>query len=90
MREESLITAPGAQFDFVSRFFAPVFGIDEDPATGSAHTTLIPYWATRLNKSELTAVQLSNRQGKMFCKMRSDRVEIGGMAKTYLIGEIYL
>jgi PhzF family phenazine biosynthesis protein len=83
-----IITAPGKEADFVSRFFAPQFGINEDPATGSAHTTLTPYWSKRLNKTELVAHQLSERQGKMFCKMRGERVEIGGRAVTYLVGEI--
>jgi predicted PhzF superfamily epimerase YddE/YHI9 len=72
----------------VSRFFAPQVGINEDPATGSAHTTLIPYWAEHLNKKELTARQLSKRQGLMNCRLEKNRVSISGKAKTYLKGEI--
>jgi PhzF family phenazine biosynthesis protein len=85
-----IATAKGEKSDFVSRFFAPQSGIDEDPVTGSAHTTLTPYWAGQLNKKELSAVQLSARKGNLICKHLNDRVEISGKAKTYLIGEIYL
>jgi PhzF family phenazine biosynthesis protein len=85
-----IATAKGEKSDFVSRFFAPQSGIDEDPVTGSAHTTLIPYWAAQLNKKELSAIQLSERKGNLTCKYLNDRVEISGKAKTYLIGEIYL
>jgi len=85
-----IVTANGTQADFVSRFFAPQSGINEDPVTGSAHTTLIPFWAEKLNKTELTAMQLSKRKGLLFCKYLNDRVEIGGQAKLYLTGEIYL
>ena len=73
---------------FVSRYFAPQFGIDEDPVTGSAHTTLMPYWAKRLGKNELSAIQLSERRGRLHCVLRGDRVEISGKAVTYLVGEI--
>ena len=85
-----IATAKGEKSDFVSRFFAPQSGIDEDPVTGSAHTTLTPYWADRLGKMELSAIQLSARKGNLSCKSLNDRVEISGKAKTYLIGEIYL
>jgi PhzF family phenazine biosynthesis protein len=85
-----IATAKGEKSDFVSRFFAPQSGIDEDPVTGSAHTTLTPYWSTQLNKKELSAVQLSTRKGNLTCKYLNDRVEISGKAKTYLIGEIFL
>ncbi|HRG53797.1 MAG TPA: PhzF family phenazine biosynthesis protein [Bacteroidia bacterium] len=85
-----IATAKGEKSDFVSRFFAPQSGIDEDPATGSAHTTLTPYWADRLGKNELSAIQLSARKGYLSCKFLKDRVEISGKAKLYLIGEIYL
>ena len=85
-----IITAKGDKVDFVSRFFAPKFGVNEDPVTGSAHTTLIPYWAKQLDKIELTAIQLSNREGYLECKYLNDRVEIGGQGKLYLIGEIFL
>jgi len=85
-----IVTAKGDKVDFVSRFFAPQSGINEDPVTGSAHTTLIPYWSKKLNKNELTAIQLSERKGYLKCKYLADRVEISGKAKLYLIGEIYL
>jgi len=84
----TIITAPGKKTDFVSRFFAPKVGVNEDPVTGAAHTTLIPYWAHRLNKKELTAMQLSKRQGYLRCKLVNDRVHISGKAKTYLLGEL--
>jgi len=85
-----IITAKGNTVDFVSRFFAPQSGINEDPVTGSAHTTLIPYWSEQLNKDELTAMQLSKRTGYLSCKYLHDRVDISGQAKLYLIGEIYI
>lgn len=85
-----IVTAKGDTSDFVSRFFAPQSGIDEDPVTGSAHTTLTPYWAGQLGKKELTAVQLSARKGNLRCNYLGDRVEISGKAMTYLIGEIFL
>lgn len=85
-----IATAKGEKSDFVSRFFAPQSGIDEDPVTGSAHTTLIPYWADCLGKNELTAIQLSARKGHLQCKLLNDRVEISGKAKTYLVGEVFL
>lgn len=84
-----IITAPGSQVDFVSRFFGPQSGIDEDPVTGSAHTTLIPYWSKRLNKDALSAIQLSKRKGLLACKYLGERVLISGKAKTYLIGDIF-
>lgn len=84
-----IITAKGEKVDFVSRFFAPQSGIDEDPVTGSAHTTLIPFWSKKLNKTKLTAIQLSERKGYLQCELLNDRVEISGQAKLYLIGEIY-
>lgn len=83
-----IITAPGNQSDFVSRFFAPPAGIDEDPVTGSAHTTLTPFWAERLGKKSLHAYQLSQRKGELFCELAGDRVLISGKAVTYLKGEI--
>jgi PhzF family phenazine biosynthesis protein len=85
-----IITAKGSQSDFVSRFFAPEAGVTEDPVTGSAHTSLIPYWAKILEKNELTAIQLSARGGHLACKYMNDRVEIGGQARTFLIGNIFL
>lgn len=83
-----IISAKGNGVDFVSRFFAPQVGVNEDPVTGSAHTTLIPYWAKQLNKVELTAIQLSKRTGHLQCKFLNDRVEISGQGKLYLTGEI--
>lgn len=85
-----MVTAEGKNADFVSRFFAPASGIDEDPVTGSAHTTLTPYWAARLSKNKLSAVQLSQRKGYLECELKNDRVEISGKVRTYLTGEIYI
>jgi predicted PhzF superfamily epimerase YddE/YHI9 len=72
----------------VSRFFAPQSGINEDPVTGSAHTTLTPYWSNRLKKNELTARQLSKRGGFLLCKNKKEKIEISGNAIVYMIGEI--
>jgi PhzF family phenazine biosynthesis protein len=83
-----IVTASGEDVDFVSRFFAPQSGIDEDPVTGSAHTTLIPYWAEKLSKKILTAKQLSKRGGYLKCELADDRVNITGQARLYLQGEI--
>lgn len=85
-----IITAKGNQVDFVSRFFGPQSGVDEDPVTGSAHTTLTPYWAGELGKNELTAMQLSARKGYLQCNWLGDRVEISGQCRLYLTGEIHL
>lgn len=85
-----IITSRGNSVDFVSRFFAPQSGINEDPVTGSAHTTLTPYWAKKLNKNELVAMQLSNRKGFIKCKHLNERVEISGKVKLFLIGDIYM
>lgn len=85
-----IVTAPGNKIDFVSRFFAPKVGIDEDPVTGSAHCTLIPFWAKRLNKHSLRARQLSARGGELFCKQLGERVEISGEARLFLRGHILL
>ncbi|WP_439555352.1 PhzF family phenazine biosynthesis protein [Dyadobacter sp.] len=85
-----IVTAPGEDVDFVSRFFAPQSGIDEDPVTGSAHTTLIPYWAEKLEKNKMTAKQLSKRGGYLKCELDGERVYIGGQAKLYLKGEILI
>ncbi len=83
-----IVTAPGTDCDFVSRFFAPAAGIDEDPVTGSAHCTLTPYWAARLDKTELRARQRSERGGDLLCRLAGDRVHISGHAVTYLQGSI--
>jgi PhzF family phenazine biosynthesis protein len=82
-------TAPGdGGIDYVLRFFAPAQGIPEDPATGSAHCTLVPYWANRLGKSGLQAQQISPRGGRFTCMLNSDRVVVAGRAVLYLRGEI--
>jgi PhzF family phenazine biosynthesis protein len=85
-----IITAPGTKVDFVSRFFAPGSGVDEDPVTGSAHTTLTPFWCEKLGKTKLTAQQLSQRKGSLSCELQGERVKITGKAVTYLIGDIYI
>ncbi|MGZ3473811.1 MAG: PhzF family phenazine biosynthesis protein [Polyangiales bacterium] len=87
---KAIVTAPGKEVDFVSRFFAPSEGIPEDPVTGSAHCTLIPYWAERLGKTTLRARQVSARGGELWCKLEGDRVEIAGHAVRYLEGTITL
>jgi PhzF family phenazine biosynthesis protein len=85
-----IVTAPGAAegVDFVSRFFAPAAGVPEDPVTGSAHCTLIPYWAERLGKTRLAARQVSARGGELDCELKGDRVRIAGQAVLYLRGTI--
>lgn len=83
-----IVTAKGNEVDFVSRFFAPGVGIDEDPVTGSAHTSLVPFWSLILNKTKLTALQLSERGGQLWCTMAANRVLISGKAVTYLRGKI--
>ncbi|WLQ17452.1 PhzF family phenazine biosynthesis protein [Hahella aquimaris] len=83
-----VVTAPGKEVDFVSRFFTPQAHIFEDPVTGSAHCSLAPYWAARLGKTSLTAAQLSQRGGRMDCEVSGDRVLISGSAVTYLRGVI--
>ena len=85
-----IVTAPGLKVDFISRFFAPGSGVDEDPVTGSAHTTLTPFWSQQLNKKVLYAQQLSKRGGSLICEFLGERVKITGKAVTYLIGEISL
>jgi len=85
-----IVTAPSKEFDFVSRFFAPAVGVNEDPVTGSAHTMLIPYWSNKQGKNELTAKQISKRGGILYCRNMGDRVEIGGEAVTYLTGDIVI
>ncbi len=84
-----IVTAKGEKVDFVSRFFDPQTNVDEDPVTGSAHTTLTPYWSKVLNKQELTAMQLSERTGYLRCKNLGKRIEISGECKLYMAGEIY-
>jgi len=85
-----IVTAPGNDCDFVSRFFAPRAGVPEDPVTGSAHCTLIPYWSSRLGQTQLHAQQVSWRTGELFCQDRGDRVGIAGRAKTYATGFLHI
>ena len=83
-----IVTAPGDDVDFVSRFFAPGIGIDEDPVTGSAHCSLTPYWAERLGRNSLRARQLSKRGGSLHCQLADDRVMITGRVMPFLSGVI--
>jgi PhzF family phenazine biosynthesis protein len=85
-----IVTAKGEKVDFVSRFFAPKVGVNEDPVTGSAHTMLIPYWSEKLGKKEMTARQVSKRSGNLKCINYGERVKIGGKAVTYLEGKIWV
>ena len=85
-----IITAKSGQYDFVSRFFAPKHGIDEDPVTGSAHTQLTPYWARILSKTKMKAKQVSSRGGELVCELQSDRILISGKAVKFLEGKIEL
>ncbi|MFV8571512.1 PhzF family phenazine biosynthesis protein [Marinobacter sp. SBS5] len=85
-----IVTAAGDQCDFVSRYFAPGVGIDEDPVTGSIHSVLTPYWAQQTGKSSLTARQLSKREGNLHCELRGDRVAISGHAVFFMEGSIQL
>lgn len=83
-----IITAPGVDVDFVSRFFAPKLGIPEDPVTGSAHCELAPYWTGKLGKNALSARQVSKRGGNLACELRGDRVVLSGSAVTFMEAEI--
>jgi PhzF family phenazine biosynthesis protein len=83
-----IASAKGDNVDFVSRFFAPQSGIPEDPVTGSAHTTLTPYWSQKLNKNTLEAIQLSPRKGYLNCVNDGNRIKISGKARTYLSGQL--
>jgi len=86
----AIVTARGKQHDFVSRYFAPAVGINEDSVTGSAHCLLIPYWSNRLGKLELTAFQRSARGGELFCRLEGERVKIGGNATLVARGTLML
>ena len=88
VRDNIIITAPGKDVDFVSRFFAPYLGIDEDPVTGSAHSQLIPFWSYKLGKKKMQAKQLSQRGGSLECELKNDRVIMGGKCVFYMKGEI--
>ena len=85
-----IATAKGNEADFVSRFFGPQSGVNEDPVTGSAHTTLVPYWANKTEKKNLSAIQLSGRKGFLKCKYEGARVKISGQCTMYLKGEIFI
>lgn len=85
-----IVTAIGDNCDFVSRFFTPQASILEDPVTGSAHCSLVPFWSKRLNKKELYAQQVSDRIGKLYCEDRGDRIIISGQAKTYSVGSFWI
>ena len=85
-----IVTCPGETYDFASRFFAPASGVDEDPVTGSAHTTLVPYWANKTGKTTFIAQQRSKREGILQCRLEADRVKISGKATTYLVGHIHI
>ncbi|HAS77657.1 MAG TPA: isomerase, partial [Marinobacter adhaerens] len=85
-----IITAPGNNCDFVSRYFAPGAGIDEDPVTGSIHSVLVPYWSEQLGKTELEAWQISARGGVLRCELKGDRVDIAGQAAFFMEGAIHL
>ena len=85
-----VVTAKGKEVDFVSRFFTPQASIFEDPVTGSAHCSLIPYWSGKLGKNSMIALQLSSRVGKLFCKNMGERVLISGEAVTYMEGYIII
>jgi len=85
-----IVTAPGKEVDFVSRYFGPNCGIPEDPVTGSAHTLLMPYWSKRFNQNSLEAMQLSPRTGRLSCKLEGDRVLLSGHGATFMHGQIEL
>ena len=85
-----ITSAPGVDCDFVSRFFAPAKGVNEDSVTGSAHCALIPYWAEKLNKNVLRRRQVSSGGGELFCQLKGDRVEIAGHAVLFMKGFIYV
>jgi len=85
-----IVTAKGTDVDFVSRFFGPAVGIDEDPVTGSAHTSIVVYWSQKLKKTKLKARQESKRQGDLLCEINGERALITGNAQLYLKGEIYV
>jgi predicted PhzF superfamily epimerase YddE/YHI9 len=83
-----IVTAKSKKYDFVSRFFAPNVGVDEDPVTGSSFTQLVPYWAKELGKDIFHAKQISKRGGEVYCKLNGNRVKISGYCVTYMLGSI--
>lgn len=86
----AIATVPGRNADCASRFFAPAKGVPEDPVTGSAHCTLVPYWADRLGKKKIVAHQVSKRGGELICEDVGERVKVSGRAVLYLAGMIHL
>lgn len=88
--EKIIITAPGKKVDFVSRFFGPAVGVDEDPVTGSAHSQLIPFWSEKLGKTKMKAKQLSQRSGDLWVEQKGDRVIMAGKCVFYMKGEIHV
>jgi PhzF family phenazine biosynthesis protein len=84
------VTAADSEYDFVSRFFSPEVTMPEDPVTGSAHTMLIPWWGAKLGKTQMRARQVSQRGGDLRCEWLEDRVKIGGQARTYIMGKVFL
>jgi PhzF family phenazine biosynthesis protein len=86
----AVVTAPGNREDVVSRVFVPYLGIDEDPVTGSAHAALVPYWTSRLGRSEFTALQASARSGVLHCRLQGDRAVLGGRCQTIIVGQFQL
>ncbi len=86
----AIVTAPGEEADFVARCFAPKAGIDEDPVTGSAYCTMVPYWSGRLGKRRMRALQVSDREGEVMCEDLGKRVKIAGKAALYLTGKIFV
>lgn len=85
-----IVSSKSENYDFVSRFFGPNCGVEEDPVTGSAHTSLTPFWAEKLGKTKLKAKQISERGGILECELKNDRILISGSCKAYLIGEIFI
>jgi len=85
-----MVTAPGREQDVTSRVFASYHGIDEDPVTGSAHAALVPFWAKRLDRTEFTALQASERTGILHCRLAGDRVILGGHCQTVIVGQFQL
>ena len=86
----AVVTARGDNEDVASRVFVPYLGIDEDPVTGSAHAALVPYWAERLGRNEMTALQASARSGLLHCRLEGDRVMLGGRCHTVIVGQFQL
>jgi PhzF family phenazine biosynthesis protein len=84
------VTAPGDEQDVASRVFATCYGVPEDPVTGSAHTALVPFWANRLGRNEFTALQASRRTGLINCRLKKDRVVLGGHCQTVIVGQFQL